>query len=196
MPYRCRYQLKLGEPEAVEVAVGIYAQRLLIAQNEADMGCFTGIELLAVAALVGVQLNPLDPVDFLHGVVDAAYIDVDYAVFYLNIGLMLFAAGLNGVGDKLIHGLTVADGLNTGVIDHLNKITAVGANVKLGLLHNSFLLIIMYCRLKFIYCYRGFLCGFIITGTIISFCDFLTIGEENFWIVEGAGMWYDIKNSS
>ena len=57
-----------------------------------------------VAALVGDQLYPLDPVDFFHGVVDAADIDSDDAFGDGNFGLVLLAAGLNSVGDKLIHG--------------------------------------------------------------------------------------------
>ena len=142
IPYRFIYRLEFGEPQAVEVAVGIYSQRLFIAQYEAYVGGFAGIENLSVAALVGVQLHPLDPVDFFHGVIDAAHIDLYQAVFNLDIGLVLLAAGLDSVGNQLIHGLTAADGLNAGIIDHLNNITAVGTNVKLGILHISFLLIL------------------------------------------------------
>jgi hypothetical protein len=119
----------------VEIAVGIYAQRLFIAEDEADVGLFTGLENLAVAALVGVQLYPLDPVDFFHGMVDAADIYIDDAFADADIGLVLLAAGLNGVGNQFHHGLTAADGIHTGIIDHLNNVTAVGANVKLAVLH-------------------------------------------------------------
>jgi len=69
-------------------------------------------------------------------VVDAAHIDGDYIALDLDIGLVLLAAGFNGVGDEFVHGLAAAHGLDAGIIDHLYDIAAVGADVKLAVLHN------------------------------------------------------------
>jgi hypothetical protein len=51
---------------------------------------------------------------------------------------VLFAAGFYAAGNQLIHFLTAADGMDTGVMDHFNGIAAMGANIIL-IIHNSFL---------------------------------------------------------
>ena len=60
--------LEVGAPQAVQVAVGKNGYGLVAAQGEGQLGLFAGVEHLALAALVGQNVDPFDPVFFAHGV--------------------------------------------------------------------------------------------------------------------------------
>ena len=59
----CRYfyQKRSRFPQAVEVAVGVDRFDLVaIAESEADLRLFAGMQLLTLIALLGVEGHPLD----------------------------------------------------------------------------------------------------------------------------------------
>ena len=129
------FQLEFGLPEAVEIAVGIYCDRLLAVQDKGYMGCFAGIQNLSLNAVFGHQLNPFDPMYVDHGMIYRAYIYFHDILVDCNCGDVLFAACLNCVGDQLIHLLSAAEGINARIIYHLDDVAAAFTDIKLCVLH-------------------------------------------------------------
>ena len=132
----------------MQIAVGIYCQGLFITKLEFHIGGFAGVQPSSLAALVGDQLYPLDPVSIYHRVIHGAYIDFHNAVLHSDGGDVLFTTGLYGVGDQFLHLLAAAEGLHAGIMNHLDDITAVGADIKLGVLHIGYLrniIFMFYC---------------------------------------------------
>jgi len=117
-------------PQTVKIAVSIYGNGLFVAQKEGDMRSVLGFEVLAVTAVLGLEIDPLDIVDIHHGVVHGAHIDGDNTVFHGDNGEMFLAAGFHGVGFQDLHGLTAADHGHAGVVDEFNFISAVAADGK------------------------------------------------------------------
>ena len=145
MPSRFEFVfLQIGFPQAVEIAVSIHGYGLIIAQKEADRGGLTGLEAGALAAVFSLQIYPLDEVLIQHGMVDAADIYGNLAVFNGGYGNMLLAAGLNGVGLQSGHLLAAAHEGYACIVDHAHQIAAVLTDIKLC--HIYFLLLYgMWC---------------------------------------------------
>ena len=123
----------------MEVAVGVDRLDLVaLAESEADLRLFAGMQFLALAALLGVERDPLDIVLRQHGMLHGADLDMDDAVFHRPDGDMLLHGGIGGAGNDLAHRLTAADDGNARVLDLGNDVAAMLANVKL-LLHDDFL---------------------------------------------------------
>ena len=137
----CRYfyQKRSRFPQAVEVAVGIdRLDFIALAESEADLRLFDGVQFLALVALLGVERDPLDVVLRQHGMLHGADLDMDDAVFHCPDRDVLLHGGVGGAGDDLAHRLTAADDGNARVLDLGNDVAAMLANVKL-LLHDDFL---------------------------------------------------------
>ena len=137
----CRYfyQKRSRFPQAVEVAVGIdRLDFIALAESEADLRLFDGVQFLALVALLGVERDPLDVVLRQHGMLHGADLDMDDAVFHRPDRDVLLHGGVGGAGDDLAHRLTAADDGNARVLDLGNDVAAMLANVKL-LLHDDFL---------------------------------------------------------
>ena len=79
----------------MEIAVCIDGNRLVIAQAEGDTGVIAGLECLALAAMLRLNIDPLNEVFGSHGMVHGTYIDVDSTVFHRDHRQMLFTAGLH-----------------------------------------------------------------------------------------------------
>ena len=123
----------------MEVAVGVDRfDCIALAESEADLRLFAGMQLLALVALLGVERDPLDVVLRQHGMLYGADLDMDDAVFHRPDRDVLLHGGVGGAGNDLAHRLTAADDGNTRVLDLGNDVTAMLANVKL-LLHDDFL---------------------------------------------------------
>ena len=123
----------------MEVAVGVDRfDFIALAESEADLRLFTGMQFLALVALFGVERDPLDVVLRQHGMLHGADLDMDDAVFHRPDGDMLLHGGIGGAGNDLAHRLTAADDGNARVLDLGNDVAAMLANVKL-LLHDDFL---------------------------------------------------------
>ena len=119
----------------MEVAVSIDRLGLLIHQMEADLGSFAGVQILSLDALVGYQRHPFDPVNVHHGMIHRTHIDFHRIAIDLHRRNMLFTAGVYRIGDQFIHLLAAADGADTCIMDHLNNIAAVGADIKFHVFH-------------------------------------------------------------
>ena len=112
----------------MEVAVFINGKNLFISEIKAHIGSFAGLEVLKLDALFGLNADSLDEMLGEHGVVNRADIYIQYSVSKLYGGDMLFAAGFNGVGNKLFHLLPAADEGNSGVFNYAYLIAAVTAD--------------------------------------------------------------------
>ena len=104
----------------MQIAVGIDCQRLFfILEHKAYVGLAAGEKLAELAALIGLQPDPLDVVDIYHGVIHRADIDGDSAIFKGDNGDVLFDAGLHRVGKDGFKGF----GQRLGAVDAVNELT-------------------------------------------------------------------------
>ena len=157
--------LEVGFPQTVEVAVGVNSNCLVIAQMKGNIGGFARLQEFALTALFSLCIHPLNVMNFLHGMIHRANVDSNDAVLNGDSGDVLLAAGFYGVGNQRGHLLTAADGVDTRVVDHLYKIAAVRADIKLGVFH------IVYLR----YWDQWFVFYDLILSRYPAwFCDFLT----------------------
>ena len=58
----CQIELYFRLPQTVEIAVSIYGNGLVIAQAEGHVGLFAGLEVLALTAFFGLDIDPFDVV--------------------------------------------------------------------------------------------------------------------------------------
>ena len=121
----------------MEVAVGVDRfDFIALAESEADLRLFAGMQFLTLIALLGVEGHPLDVVLRQHGMLHGADLDMDDAVFHCPDRDVLLHGGIGGAGNDLAHRLAAADDGNADVLDFGNDITAMLAKVKL-LLHDD-----------------------------------------------------------
>ena len=106
----------------MEIAVGVYGDGLVIAQAEGHIGFFAGLEILALTAVFGLDINPFDVVLIGHRMIYAANVDVDCSVFNGHGGQVLLVAGFDGIGNQLFHRLAAAYDGNAGIIDLFDDI--------------------------------------------------------------------------
>ena len=116
----------------MEVAVGVNRHRLLLAQVEHRCRLVTGLEVLAQAAVLGLDVDPLDQVLLHHGVIHRAHVDGQNAVLVFGDGQVLLTAGLDGVGLQSLHLFAAAHHGDTGVVDSFDKVAAVTADKEFG----------------------------------------------------------------
>ena len=122
----------------MEVAVGVDRLDLIaLAESEADLRLFAGMQFLTLIALLGLERYPFDVVLRQHGVLHGADLDMDDAVFHRPDGDVLFNRRVGRAGDDLAHRLAAADDGNADVLDFGNDITAMLAKVKLLLYDDS-----------------------------------------------------------
>ena len=118
-------------PEAVQVAVGVDGFDLVaLADGEADLGRFAGLQGLALVALPGLQGDPLNVVLREHGMLDGADGNGDGVAFHLINRHMLLQRCVGRAGDDLGHFLTAAHDGDPTVFDHGDDVAAMLADVK------------------------------------------------------------------
>ena len=108
----------------MEVAVRVGCDNLRSAEREHRFGRAAGLEALAMAAIFGLQVDPLDVVLRQHGMIDATNVDNRLVAFDLDHGNVLFMARVNAAGYELGHMLAAAGHRRAGRMDHANKIAA------------------------------------------------------------------------
>ena len=131
----------------MEVAVGVdRLDRIALAESEADLRLFAGMQFLTLIALLGLERYPFDIVLRQHGVLHGADLDMDDAVFHCPDRDVLLHGGVGGAGNDLAHRLAATDDRDACVLNFGNDVTAMLANVKLLLHDNSpFLSLIVFC---------------------------------------------------
>jgi len=128
-------KLQLGYPKAVEIAVSVNGKSLVIFQSEYRLGLLTGLESLALTAVFGENIHPLDVVLGKHGMRSRADVYSDNIAINGDNGNVFLLACVNAVGDELFHGLAAADDRDTGVVYHANNVTAMLTDIEL-VFHN------------------------------------------------------------
>ena len=131
----------------MEVAIGVDRFDLIaLAESEADLRFFAGMQFLTLIALLGLERYPFDVVLRQHRVLHGADLDMDDAVFHRPDRNVLLHGGIGGAGNDLAHRLAAADNRDACVLNFGNNVTAMLANVKLLLHDNSpFLSLIVFC---------------------------------------------------
>ena len=74
----------------------------VIAKNEGHVGFFAGIEILALTAVLGLNMDPFDIVRIDHRMINTAGVDMGCAVFNGHGQQMLFVVGFDGIGKLCI----------------------------------------------------------------------------------------------
>ena len=100
------------------------------AQGKANFRFFTGMQLLTLVALLGMDGDPLDVMLRQHGVLDRAYLDMNDAIFHRPDGNVFFYGGIGGIGDDFGHLFPAAHDRNAAILYLGNDIAAVFANIK------------------------------------------------------------------
>lgn len=91
-------------PKTVKIAVSINRLDLVtLTYREADLGLFTGMQLLALISLLCVYRNPLDEMLGQHGMLDRAYLYLDDTILHRPNRNVLFYSGVCSAGDYLRH---------------------------------------------------------------------------------------------
>ena len=126
----------------MEVAVFIGGNDL-VAGNESEygLGLIAGLQCLALAALSGLEHDPLDVVDIKHGMQYGAYGNGDGLSVDADDRDMLLARGVGGVGDQLLHDLSAAARANSGIVDVSDDVSAMCALVKFHKVDPPFIMI-------------------------------------------------------
>jgi hypothetical protein len=120
----------------VQVAVSVNCYGLLISQSEYCLGSFAGVECLSLATLVGLQVYPFNAMLGSHGVFHCANGYDDLVALNDCNGDVLFAACFNRACLDLGHVLTAALHGNAGFMDGTYQVTALFANIEIGVRHN------------------------------------------------------------
>ena len=117
-------------PQTVEVAVGVDRFDFVpLAESEADLRLFAGMQFLTLIALLGLERYPFDVVLRQHGVLHGADLDMDDAVFHRPDGDVLFNRRVGRAGDDLAHRLAAADDGHTCVFDLGDDVAAMLTNI-------------------------------------------------------------------
>ena len=106
----------------MEVAVGVDRLDLVaLAEREADLRLFAGMQFLALIALLGLERYPLDVVLRQHRMLHGADLDMDDAVFHRPDGNML------------LHGASVVPG-TISLIGSPQQMTGTPASLTLAMM--------------------------------------------------------------
>ena len=132
------YQKRSRFPQTVEVAIGVDRFDLIaLAESEADLRFFAGMQFLTLIALIGLERYPFDVVLRQHGMLHRANLDMNDAVFHRPDRDVFLHGGIGGARNDLAHRLAAADYRDACVLNFGNDVTAMLANVKLLIHDNS-----------------------------------------------------------
>jgi hypothetical protein len=119
----------------VEIAVSVYGNGLFIRKREAYDGRFADLEILALTALVRLEIYPKNAVFRDHGMFHRANLNVYDIAVDLYDGNMLFVACFHHTGLQFRHFLSAAHQGYSRIVDHTYQIAAMLANVKFLITH-------------------------------------------------------------
>ena len=130
--------LKLFFPETVEVAVFVNRYGLLAAESNCRLGLALVIEINELTAVLILNVDPSDVVGLCHRMENRSYCYVEKISVDLNLGNMLFAAGINSTCFKELHRAAAADCGNALVLNDLDHLSACFANIEFNVFHNLY----------------------------------------------------------
>ena len=130
--------LNVRFPKAMKIAVCISGNRFFIGKGKSYNGSFACRKTLALAASVGLEIDPLDAVLFRHGMLRRTDLYFNGVALYSNHRNMLFCTGLYCSGIKRRHFLAAAHNRHPGVVDQPGQITAMPSNIKSVFTHRAF----------------------------------------------------------
>jgi hypothetical protein len=165
----------LSLPETVEIAVCVYGNGLFIRKREADLGSLAYLEVLALTALVRLEIYPENAVRFDHGVLDGADLNIDNIAVDLDNGNVLLMACFHYTGLQFLHFLSATHHGNARIVDHADQITAMFANIKFLITHNKILQFVFNFLLIVIRFVTVFCLYFYYTRFSEKFRDFVTL---------------------
>ena len=113
--------------------------RFFVIQRKRYVRCLARLQVNSAAAFVRNKLDPFDPVDFFHRVIDRTDVYFHGIFFYRDIRFVLFAAGFHRVRNQFFHLMTAAERIHAAVFYYFNNITAVRAYIKFHVFHILFL---------------------------------------------------------
>jgi len=117
--------LNILNPESVQIAVLEYGNRLVVYNFEYGFGRLAGLQALALAALFGLEINPLYVMLFCHGMRNLADLHFNGVALNLNIGYVLLFACVDCVRLKQRHFVAAAYRRYAGKLNYAYKITAM-----------------------------------------------------------------------
>ena len=117
--------LAVGDPEAVDVTIGVGAEgKLAIGQMKDCFGDAVRGQMVEMDAAGGLEADPEDLMLLRHGVGFAADGDGDRFIGEITDGDMLFGVTVLHEGGKLGHRLAAADRGDPGIFDHQGEVIA------------------------------------------------------------------------
>jgi hypothetical protein len=125
-----KFLLKLLLPETVEVAVFVNCYGLVAAESDCSLGLALVIKVNELTAVLILNVDPSDVVRLCHRMENCAYCYVEKIAVDLNLGNVLFAAGINSSCFEKLHRLSAADGGNTSVLNDLDNLSACSTNIE------------------------------------------------------------------
>jgi hypothetical protein len=117
----------------VEIAVRVGRDDFVIGgEGECCLGFVACLEAFALAALRGVEIDPLDQMLFGHGMLDGTDLDGHGGSGNGDDGDVLLFRGIDRVGHEFGHFFAAADHLCSGGMNHADKIAALFAHIEFG----------------------------------------------------------------
>lgn len=124
-------------PEAVQVAVLISCDCLVVDQSEVGSRSLAGLKELALNALLGLEGNEGDVVGIQHGVLDGTDFDLDNAVLDSYIGNVFLFRAVSVICADFAHRLAAAGGSTSASVDFHDHAAALFALKNYEFCHNN-----------------------------------------------------------
>ena len=124
-------------PEAVQVAVLISCDCLVVDQSEVSSRSLAGLKELALNALLGLESDEGDVVGIQHGVLDGADFDLDNAVLDSYIGNVFLFRAVSVICADFAHRLAAAGGSTSASVDFHDHAAALFTLKNYEFCHNN-----------------------------------------------------------
>lgn len=120
----------------MEIAVSVGGERFVVFRED-EMGGrrSAGGKAFALAAVFGLEINPVDVVGVFHRMRDGSGVDGDAVAALGDDGQMFFGRAAGGVDVEFLHGLAAAVERHAGVVDHADEVFAFCTDVEFAFLH-------------------------------------------------------------
>ena len=117
-------------PQAVQVAVRINSDQLVILQCKGYNRLLSRLDGLALAAMRRLQIYPSNIMLFRRWMLNASHADLDNIPIHLNHRQVLLRCALCGVGDQFAQLFPTANQRHAGIMNKPDNIPAMLANIE------------------------------------------------------------------